>query len=154
MLQSFLLEHVLLVNEHLLQINLMDSLVRVVHAQLFEAVVLEHLKAVDIEQFDGSCLLLDLVARVELPVELFDQPLEEALVDRLRHRISALGALPVAERTQYELPCNRPTMSHQRLQELLPVHPQQVSNTLSSFRILDLARLIFSINRELEVDVP
>lgn len=110
MLQPLLPQHVLLVDEHLLQVDLVDSLVGVVHAELLEAVVLEDLEAVDVQQLDRPRLLLHLVAGVELPVQLLYQPLEQALVNCLRHRIPPLSALPVTERTQDKFPSYSPAV--------------------------------------------
>ena len=109
-LQPLLPQHVLLVDEHLLEVDLVDPLVCVVHAELLEAVVLEHLEAVDVQELYGPRLLLHLVARVELPVQLLDQPLEQALVNCLRHRIPPLSALPVTERTQDQFPRDSPAV--------------------------------------------
>ncbi len=153
-LESFFLEDILLVDEYLLEVDLVNSLVCIVHAKLLEAIVFEYLKAIYIQKLDRPCLPLSLVARVQLPVQLFDEPLKQTLVDGLSHRVSSFGALPMAKRTQNQFPCNSSTMGHECLKEFLPIHAQKVGDTLSYFRVFDLARLIFGIDGKLEINIP
>lgn len=62
MLQPLFFENILLVDKHLLEIDLMNPLVRIVYAQLLKTIVLEYLETVDIQKLNCSCLLLNLVA--------------------------------------------------------------------------------------------
>lgn len=62
MLQPLFFENILLVDEHLLEIDLMNPLVRIVYAQLLKTIVLEYLETVDIQKLNCSCLLLNLLA--------------------------------------------------------------------------------------------
>lgn len=50
-LEAFLLESVLLMDEHLLKVNLMDLFIGIVDAELFKTVVFEHLEAIDVQKF-------------------------------------------------------------------------------------------------------
>lgn len=62
MLQPLSFKNILLVDKHLLEIDLMNPLVRIVYAQLLKTIVLEYLETVDIQKLNCSCLLLNLVA--------------------------------------------------------------------------------------------
>ena len=152
-LEALLLEGVLLVDEDLLQVNLVDLLVGVVHAQLLETVVLEHLEAVDVQQLHLPHLLLACAAHVQPPVQLFDQPLEKTLVDRLGHRVSSLAALPLSQSAEHQLAGDGPSIGHEGLVELLPLNAQQMGDALGHFGIPYLARLILAVSRGVEGEV-
>lgn len=66
--------------EYLIQVYLVDSLICVVYAQLFEGVMFEYLESVDIQHFDYFYVFLLTLVLIYFFVKLFHYPQEKILI--------------------------------------------------------------------------
>jgi hypothetical protein len=94
-LNAFLLVLFLLQHEHVVVEELLQTLVRVVDAQLLKRVVLEDLEASDIQHTDEP---LALTLRVECLVDTGNKPLEHAVVQGLGQGMGGVDDLDIDNR--------------------------------------------------------
>lgn len=79
--------------EDLVQIDLMDSLISVIYAELLEGIVLEHFEPIDIEHLYQLNVPFWSLILINFPIKLLDNPEEQVFIQGLGHRISSLDTL-------------------------------------------------------------
>jgi hypothetical protein len=70
--EPLLLESTLLVNEHLLKVDLMNLFVRIVHAELFKAVMIEHFEPIYIQKLEVPHVFLFGIVYIQSSVQFLD----------------------------------------------------------------------------------
>lgn len=102
--------------------KLVQLLVRVVDAELFEAVQREVLESKDVENPEEP---RDILTRVRAIVDMIDEPNEGAGIERLRHRVPILSGLLYLQRNLRDIAADVYLSYQHHLGKILHLETQQ-----------------------------